>query len=125
MEALSKAELLSLLGAARAERERDFLMILVAYSHGLRASEVTRMQRDAVVDGHLAVARLKGSLRTVQPLVEDSNPLLNKHRRSLLSWLRYTESKGSSRSAGNTSGAWCNAMRRPPVSPNGSGTRTS
>lgn len=77
MEALSKRELLALLAAARAERERDFLMILVAYSHGLRASEITRMQRDAIVDGHLAVARLKGSLRTVQPLVEDPNPLLN------------------------------------------------
>src|SRR5208337_1504215 len=52
-------------------------MILVAYSHGLRASEVTGMQADAVKDGHLTVARLKGSLRTVQPLVSDENPLLD------------------------------------------------
>ena len=80
MEALSKAELLALLAAARAHRERDFVMILVAYSHGLRASEVTRMQRDAIADGHLTVARLKGSNRTVQPLVADENPLLNERQ---------------------------------------------
>jgi len=52
-------------------------MILVAYSHGLRASEVTGLQRDAVKDGHITVARKKGSLRTVQPLVSDENPLLD------------------------------------------------
>ena len=80
MDALSKAELLALLGAARAHRERNWLMILVAYSHGLRASEVTRMQRDAIADGHITVARLKGSLRTTQPLVEDENPLLNERK---------------------------------------------
>ena len=80
MEALSKAELLALLGAARADRrkgERNWLMILVAFSHGLRVSEVTRLQRDAIADGHITVARLKGSLRTVQPLVSDPNPLLD------------------------------------------------
>jgi len=55
-------------------------MILVAYSHGLRASEVTRLQTDAIKDGHLTVARLKGSLRTVQPLVADENPLLNERK---------------------------------------------
>jgi len=83
VEALSKAELISLLGAARADRrhgERNWLMILVAYSHGLRATEVVRMQRDAIMDGHLTVARLKGSLRTVQPLVSDSEPLLDERK---------------------------------------------
>lgn len=77
MEALSKPELIALLSAAKARKTRDWLMILVAYSHGLRASEVTGLQSDAVKDGHLTVARLKGSLRTVQPLVSDENPLLD------------------------------------------------
>jgi integrase/recombinase XerD len=77
MEALSKPELLALLAAARENSERDFLMILVAYSHGLRATEVVRMKRDAIEAGHITVSRLKGSLRTVQPLVENENPLLN------------------------------------------------
>ena len=77
MEALSKPELLALLQAAKSHSRRNWLMILVAYSHGLRASEVTQLQREAVKDGHLTVARLKGSLRTVQPLISDPEPLLN------------------------------------------------
>jgi len=80
MEHLSRAELLALLQAARASRERDFVMILVAFSHGLRASEVVGMQRNAVRDGYLTVSRLKGSLRTVQPLIDDVNPLLNERK---------------------------------------------
>lgn len=80
MEALSKPELLALLQAAKTRKTRDWLMILVAYSHGLRASEVTALQRDAVKDGHITVARLKGSLRTVQPLVANENPLLNERK---------------------------------------------
>lgn len=79
MEALSKAQLLALLSAARAHSERDWLMILIAFSHGLRASEVVALQRDDIADGHITVARLKGSLRTVQPLVRDENPLLDEH----------------------------------------------
>lgn len=52
-------------------------MILVAYSHGLRASEVIALQRDAVKDGHLTVRRLKGSLATVQPLISSPDALLD------------------------------------------------
>ena len=52
-------------------------MILVAFWHGLRASEVTRFKADAVRDGHLIIQRLKSSLKTVQPLVEHPDPLLN------------------------------------------------
>lgn len=80
MQHLSKVELLRLLAAARAHRERDWLMILVAFWHGLRASEVTGFKRDAVRDGHLTIQRLKGSLRTVQPLVEHADPLLNERQ---------------------------------------------
>ena len=86
MEALSKPELISLLQAARTHSPKHWLMILVAYSHGLRASEVVRLQRDAVADGHLTVARLKGSLRTVQPLISDLEPLLDE-RAALLAFV--------------------------------------
>ena len=55
-------------------------MILVGFWHGLRASEVTGFRRDAVRDGHLIVQRLKGSLRTIQPLVEHPDPLLNERQ---------------------------------------------
>lgn len=77
MEFLFKAELLALLGAAKAKRQRDWLMILVAYNHGLRASEVIAITRDDLQDGYLDVQRLKGSMRTIQPLVEDDDPLLS------------------------------------------------
>ena len=52
-------------------------MILVAYQHGLRASEVIAITLKDLADGVLSVRRLKGSLHTVQPLVEDDDPLLN------------------------------------------------
>lgn len=85
MEALSKAELIALLEAARAHSERNFLMILVAYSHGLRATEVTRIQRDDLADGCITVVRLKGSLKTVHPLVADTDRLLDE-RSALLAF---------------------------------------
>lgn len=69
--------MLALLAQARAVRERDWLMILVAFCHGLRASEVVALTPDNIKDGHLDVQRLKGSNRTVQPLIEHPNPLLN------------------------------------------------
>lgn len=80
MEALIKAELLSLLGAARAHSERDFLMILVAYCHGLRASEVVAIVKDDLKSGHLKVQRLKRSNATNQSLHADENPLLNERK---------------------------------------------
>jgi site-specific recombinase XerD len=40
MEALTKQELLKLLKVARDKSERDWLMILVSFWHGLRASEI-------------------------------------------------------------------------------------
>ncbi len=77
MEHLSKDQIHEVLRVARAHRERDWLMILVGYWHGLRSSEVIGITASCIADGHLTVARLKGSLKTVQPLVEHADPLLN------------------------------------------------
>jgi len=77
VQAFSKDELMALLAAAKASSERDWLMILLTFWHGLRASEVIQIQAHHVRDGHLTVARLKGSLKTVQPLIEHPDPLLN------------------------------------------------
>src|ERR1700677_566882 len=52
-------------------------MILVGYWHGLRVSEVVAITASSIVDGHLTVARLKGSNKTVQPLVASVDPLLD------------------------------------------------
>src|SRR5258708_4800523 len=77
MHALSRDELRRLLEAAKACRKRDWLMILVAFHHGLRASEVTGMTADNVVDGHLTIQRLKGSLKTTQALATSADPLFD------------------------------------------------
>jgi integrase/recombinase XerD len=50
------------------------------FSHGLRVSEVLHLTRDNFTDGFLTVQRLKGSLRTVQPLIESDEPLFNEKK---------------------------------------------
>ena len=55
-------------------------MALVAYCHGLRASEVVGLTRANVETGYLVVQRLKRSLKTKQPLIEHENPLLNERQ---------------------------------------------
>lgn len=113
MDALSKPELLALLAAARKHKERDFLMILVAYCHGLRATEVVGGWHEVKVskrskkkikvyqpgvrpcdikDGCLEMQRLKGSRRTKQPLLEHENPLLNE-REALFAFLAKSNGK--------------------------------
>lgn len=87
MHALTRAELRDLLYAALAHRERDWLMILVAFHHGLRASEVTGFTADAVRDGHLTVQRLKGSLKTTQALVRSEDALFDE-RDALIEYAR-------------------------------------
>jgi type 1 fimbriae regulatory protein FimB len=87
MEYLSKDELLRVLATARKKSPRDFTMILLAYVHGLRASELVALTLDDVKHGKLDVHRLKGSLHTIQPLEVHSNPLLNE-RTALSAWLK-------------------------------------
>jgi integrase len=77
LQSISKDELRALLTIAKASRERDWLMILVTFWHGLRASEVVGITRDDIADGYLTVRRLKGSNKTIQALVDDPDPLLN------------------------------------------------
>ena len=82
---LTEAEIESFLKAARKGRHgiRNFVMLLLAYRHGLRVSELVNM-RIADVDldtGRLFVRRCKGSLSTSQPLDGDEI-------RALRAWLR-------------------------------------
>ncbi len=62
-------------------------MILVAFHHGLRASEVTGFKADAVRDGHLTIQRLKGSLKTTQALIESKDPLFDE-KKALIEYAR-------------------------------------
>jgi integrase len=82
---LTEAEIESFLKAARKGRHgiRNFVMLLLAYRHGLRVSELVNI-RIADVDldtGRLFVRRCKGSLSTSQPLDGDEI-------RALRAWLR-------------------------------------
>lgn len=97
MTHLDPAEVLSVLRAARARGSREWSMCVLAYKHGLRASEVCNL-RLADVDlknGSIVVERLKGSLRTTQALTEHrGEPLLNELR-ALREWLRQRRDDGS------------------------------
>jgi integrase len=79
-----------LLAAAKAHRERDWLLILVCFWHGLRASELVSFQKDAIADGYLTILRSDGSDRIRQMLVEHPEPLLNE-KEALIEFAGRTE----------------------------------
>lgn len=86
IEHLSQQQLLGLLAQAKATSVRDWILFLVSYWHGLRASEAVNLTAANFADGYLTIQRLKGSLRTRQPLVDHQNSLLNE-RTGMESWL--------------------------------------
>lgn len=94
---LEPAEVLGVLKVAKARGAREWSMILLAYKHGLRASEVCNIRLDDVdlKNGNIIVERLKGSLRTTQALTEHrGEPLLNELK-ALREWLRHRPDDGS------------------------------
>lgn len=82
---LTEAEVENFLKAGRKGRHkvRNFAMLLLAFRHGLRVSELINIRLpDVDLDtGRLFVRRLKGSLSTSQPLEGDEI-------RALRAWLR-------------------------------------
>lgn len=94
---LEPAEVLGVLRAAKARGAREWSMIVLAYKHGLRASEVCNVRLDDVdlKNGTIIVERLKGSLRTIQAVTEHrGEPLLNELK-ALREWLRQRPDDGS------------------------------
>jgi len=72
-------------------------MILLAYRHGLRASEVCGLKL-ADVDlkiGSIFVRRLKGSLQTMQPLYQHRGQPLLDETTAIKAWLRKRPADGS------------------------------
>ena len=97
MQCLEPAEVLSVLKAARTKGNREWAMIVLAYKHGMRASEVCNLRLEDVdlKNGSIIVARLKGSLRTIQAVTEHrGEPLLNELR-ALREWLKQRPADGS------------------------------
>src|SRR5579862_2470449 len=86
MEHLTREQLIAVLAQAKVSRDRDWILLLVTFWHGLRASEAIALTPENFADGYLSVQRLKGSLRTTQPLVADESELLNE-RAAVEKWL--------------------------------------
>lgn len=111
MEHLNRKQVISLLRHARSGGERDWVLFLVTFWHGLRASEAVGLTRENFADGYLRVERLKGSLRTVQPLIEDREKLLNE-RAAVEGWIEKLDSLRSKRRGRPTPGQRLFAISR-------------
>jgi len=88
VKALTPEEILRVLKVAN-ESKRNLGMILLAYRHGMRASEVCGLKLSDMdlKNGEITIRRLKGSLKTVQPLSDlPGQPLLSE-KRVLKAWL--------------------------------------
>jgi integrase len=77
MTHLSKDQMSRLLELAKVRDVRLYAMILIGWRHGLRASEIVGLRvQDFDLSAHreqgyITIQRLKGSLRTTQPLFAD------------------------------------------------------
>lgn len=82
---LTDAEMKKILASARQGKHsvRDFCLMLIAYRHGLRVSELIdiRLKDLDLETGRLFVRRVKGSLSTHQPIEGDE-------LRAIRAWLR-------------------------------------
>jgi integrase len=104
-KALTPEEILKVLRVA-SKSKRNLAMILLAYRHGMRVSEVCgpRLADLDLKNGQITIRRLKGSLTTTQPFSDHPGQPLLSERRVLKSWLAkrrdasdfvFTSQKGS------------------------------
>jgi type 1 fimbriae regulatory protein FimB len=95
MKALSPQQVEKILKVASTNK-RNHAMILLAYKHGLRASEIIglKMADLNLKEGKVTVRRLKGSQTNEQALFNEvGNPLMSEMR-VLKAWLAERDSKG-------------------------------
>jgi integrase len=94
---LTPQELIAVLKAAKERSARDWCMVLIAYRHGMRASEVCNLRTDDVDLKRQAITmrRLKGSMDTVQPIYQHRGVPLLDETATLRAYLRERESDGS------------------------------
>ena len=96
MNSFSAQELSSLLAAARKHSLRDYIMILVGFFHGMRATEICTLTAEHVIGGHVKIERLKGSETNIQQGHADmlaycagkTGPLFNIKRRQFHNVIR-------------------------------------
>jgi len=104
-KALTPEEIQRVLRVA-SESKRNLAMILLAYRHWMRASEVCELRLSDLdlKNGQITIRRLKGSLTTTQPLSDHPGQPLLSEKRVLRAWLAerrdasdfvFTSQKGS------------------------------
>jgi type 1 fimbriae regulatory protein FimB len=88
MNALTQKEVIAVLRAAQTPRNRA--MIAIAYRHGMRASKVCELKLADVdmKNSEITIRRLKGSLKTTQPLRDQQSEPLLSEKKLLRAWLR-------------------------------------
>ena len=93
MQALTHGEILSVLKIAASESKRNHAMILLAFKHGLRASEVCALKTSDIdlKNGTIVIRRLKGSLKSSQDLLDLPGQPLVSEKRVLRAWLEERE----------------------------------
>jgi integrase len=70
-------KVIEILAYTKRHSQRDYVAFLLAFRHGLRATEVVELTTKNFRDGYLTVKRLKGSEKTTQMLFGSTNPLLD------------------------------------------------
>lgn len=94
-QSLTTDELLAVLKTAKEHSPRDWALLVTIYRHGLRASEAAELRLDDIKDGQLTVARVKGSLKTTQPIVKHPGQPLLDEVKALREWLKERPQDGS------------------------------
>jgi len=88
LQSLTESELLDVLKLA-SESKRNHAMILLAFKHGLRPSEVCELRLSDIdlKNGIITVNRKKGSLKSAQNLLDQPGQPLLSEKRVLRAWL--------------------------------------
>jgi type 1 fimbriae regulatory protein FimB len=89
LQALTQPEIHSILKLAASESTRNHAMILLAFKHGMRASEVCSLRLNDIdlKNGTIIIKRVKGSLKSTQSLIDIPGQPLLSEKRVLRSWL--------------------------------------
>jgi len=88
---LSYAELVKIARLAKESNTRDWCMIVMAFTHGLRGAEVCGLTLDDIQDDRVRVIRKKGSLPTLHPIMRHVCPELDESK-ALRVWLAVRKS---------------------------------
>jgi type 1 fimbriae regulatory protein FimB len=87
MKGLTQKEVISVIRAT--DNKRNRAMIVLAYRHGMRVSEVCGLKLADVdmKNSEITIRRLKGSLKTTQPLCDQQGERLLSEKKLLRGWL--------------------------------------